>query len=352
MTRLSYGAGLAVVLAGVAAACDGSRPLSIEDPCGPPPENSAPQDLRCTGLYADFEARRLATGVRPYAPGSVLWSDGTDKHRFIFLPPGATIDASDPDEWTFPVGTKAWKQFALAGRVIETRFFHKTGPDKWVRAAYVWSADGKTAVREDAGIKDFEGTGYAVPSFNDCNKCHEGRKDRLLGFEAFGLAEAQATGYTLPDLLSEGRVRGMDPAAGRAPAGLDGKALAALAWLHVNCGTSCHNGGANSTANNAGLVLRLETRQLAAAATGGLGALDPVRSTFGVGAKTPRWADQPRIKPGDPEGSLLYRLIAGRGAEQMPPLLSRIPDPAGVALVRDWIASAAPIGAAPASPRP
>ena len=33
----------------------------------------------------------------------------------------ATIDDSDMDHWNFPVGTRVWKTFAFANKVVETR---------------------------------------------------------------------------------------------------------------------------------------------------------------------------------------------------------------------------------------
>ena len=48
--------------------------------------------LGCTGLYADWTTRAIAPDVKEYDPALHLWSDGAQKNRFIFLPPGAQID--------------------------------------------------------------------------------------------------------------------------------------------------------------------------------------------------------------------------------------------------------------------
>src|SRR5690554_4584581 len=66
-----------------------------------------PATLRGTGLYADEDT--LADGVIAFEVAWPLWSDGSTKERFLWLPEGTAIDASDPDRWAFPVGTKAWK---------------------------------------------------------------------------------------------------------------------------------------------------------------------------------------------------------------------------------------------------
>src|SRR5579872_1686200 len=43
-------------------------------------------DLRCGTLYADFDAKTVAAGVRKFDPGLRLWSDGAVKTRWIELP--------------------------------------------------------------------------------------------------------------------------------------------------------------------------------------------------------------------------------------------------------------------------
>ena len=53
-----------------------------------------PQHLRDTGLYAE--------GVLAFSPQYPLWSDGAVKNRWIYLPPGTSIDATQPDAWEFP----------------------------------------------------------------------------------------------------------------------------------------------------------------------------------------------------------------------------------------------------------
>jgi len=326
----------------LATACaDRAGPLVVSDPCWENPARAEPSsDLRCTGLYEDWEAKRVSWNVRAFAPGTPLWSDGARKQRWIYLPPGQVIDAADPDEWVFPVGTRAWKEFSLGGRRIETRMFAKVAPATWQHATYVWSSDGATALRNDVGIGDWQGSGYSVPASGDCDKCHGGRRDRLLGFEAVGLGEPAATGVTLDELGRDGRI--LPPLYGTAvqlPQALPAEQRAALSWLHVNCGTSCHNRAADARAMGTGLFLRLELGQLAASRGGG-GALDPVATTVSVATRAGRWPG-PRIAPGSPARSQLFRLASSRGDEQMPPLLSHVPDPEGVRVLGAWIESLA-----------
>ena len=74
-----------------------------------------------TGLYAAGRPGRDRSGEPPFSPQYPLWSDGAAKARWIYLPPGTAIDTSDPDDWTFPVGTRFWKEFTFNGRKVETR---------------------------------------------------------------------------------------------------------------------------------------------------------------------------------------------------------------------------------------
>jgi hypothetical protein len=303
-----------------------------------------PLAIECTGLYADLATKQLAPGVRAYAPAVPLWSDGAEKERWIWLPPGSPIDASDPNEWVFPVGTKVWKQFSRGGKRIETRLFQKTQPGYWVRTSYAWNEDESEATIWTGG--DFQlgadGGTYHIPTPDECDQCHRGRQDHLLGFEQVSLGLAGATGLTLAELVAE-QLLSPPPARTSLTIGDDGTGMAAapLAWLHINCGASCHNGDSDSTAFGSGMRLRLDPTVLDGRSSA---AFDARKTTLGLLATTPDWAGQTRIVPGDPSHSLLVKLISNRGtdnpvANQMPPIASFLVDTADTKKVVDWIAS-------------
>src|ERR1700722_4317581 len=170
-----------------------------------------PSTLSCTGLYADIATKTLAAGVRFYQPAVPLWSDNAEKARWIQLPPGTQIDASDPNEWTFPVGTKVWKEFSKNGKRVETRLFQKvdSGPPAiWAHATYAWNADESAATTSGGGdiTLDSDGGTYHIPTFAECESCHNGRTDHILGFEQVSLGLQGAQGLTLPELVNEGLV--------------------------------------------------------------------------------------------------------------------------------------------------
>ncbi len=56
-----------------------------------------PQTLRDTGLYSDFATLQVDPKHLAFSPQYPLWTDGATKRRWISLPPGSAIDASDPD---------------------------------------------------------------------------------------------------------------------------------------------------------------------------------------------------------------------------------------------------------------
>src|SRR5262245_33797852 len=64
--------------------------------------------LACAGLYEDFAAKTVASDVKEFTPALQFWSDGAEKRRWVKLPTGAKIDATNFDEWIYPEGTQLW----------------------------------------------------------------------------------------------------------------------------------------------------------------------------------------------------------------------------------------------------
>jgi hypothetical protein len=303
--------------------------------------NTLPEELACTGLYADFARKEVADGVHAFAPAHQLWSDGADKQRWISLPEGTQIDSSVPNDWKFPVGTKLFKEFSWDGHRVETRLFWKIGDNRWIKAAYHWNEDESAATRFAGGEVDVAGHSYYIPSPKECDQCHKGRADRALGFELVSLGLAGAEGMTVQKLIDEGLLTD-EPSSAELEIGDDGSgnAAPALGWLHANCGVSCHNDNPSAEGYSSDLRLRLAAEELDGSSTAEAAA---ITTTVGVGAKTPRWLDRPRITPGSPEDSLLYVLATTRNAaspkDQMPPIASRVVDPDGAMLLEAWIRS-------------
>ncbi|MEO8874143.1 MAG: hypothetical protein ABI461_01035 [Polyangiaceae bacterium] len=345
----------AITLTDASNATDGNDGSTLGDGGACPADNGeAPDDLRCTGLYSDFAAKTVDPSNKAYTPGVVLWSDGAAKSRWLYLPPGTKIDDSNMNEWSFPVGTKIWKEFSFGGKKVETRFYEKTqaaafdgGSGEWTWATYPWSADQTSAMRNDDGVADAGPNGYSIPAHSDCPSCHGGGlKDRPLGVEAIALGLPNATGETLAQLQTDGRLTVAPPAAiVHIPD--DGKgSAAALGYLHMNCGVSCHNPNPAALCNGSGLYMKLSADDAFANPDGGAAAVTLTKTyttAFGV-APSVFAADFPvangyhRITSGDVAHSEIVAVESVRGvAYQMPPIATHLVDDAGVGLVSDWI---------------
>jgi hypothetical protein len=322
---------------GTAPADAGQGAPVLADPC--PDASDPPPNLECTGLYIDIAAKQVSAAVRPYAPAVPLWSDGAEKSRWMYLPPGTTIDASDPSEWSFPAGTRFWKEFKVGGRRIETRLWKKLADPhpRWIRATYAWDRSESTAVRtEGMAVALDDGGTWTIPSPSQCDQCHFGRVDRILGFEQGLLGLAGASSASLAQLVAEGI---LVPAPTRVDLviGDDGTGLAApaLGWIHVNCGVTCHNPNADALGGGANMNLRLDPTLLDGRSSAGF---TPIVSTVDVPAVAATWSGQIRIVPGDPADSLLVQLISHRGmGMQMPPIATNFVDEADVAKVVGWV---------------
>ncbi len=314
------------------AACSSSEQARSTLPahCASAPEDEVPDDLACTGLYTDLGTKTLAPTAIAYAPAAPLWSDGYDKDRWIELPAGTAIDASNVDDWRFPVGTKAWKEFRRGERKIETRFFWKVSDDRWLQASYVWSEDGTKATRGEGTDLEVDGAPYHVPKTQDCNACHRGRKDKLLGFEAVSLAQTAAKGLTLSKLIEDERIA---PAPAQKTIALPDPALGVL---HANCGITCHNGTPTATAYSTKLRMRLGFDEIVSAP---VERWESYQTLVGVDATMPGWAGEVRLVPGSPETSLIVTVMRLRGEGQMPPIASDVVDEQGVGAVEAWIRS-------------
>ncbi|MCW5661151.1 MAG: hypothetical protein KIT60_25905 [Burkholderiaceae bacterium] len=310
--------GLALLLAGAAhAAADDALPERLSD----------------TGLYAAGSTQLVRPGVLPFAPHYPLWSDGADKRRWIALPPGTSIDATQADAWQFPPGTKLWKEFSHAGRRIETRTIERLPDGSWRYATYLWNGDGSDAVlapaRGVAGwpVAQAPGGRYAVPSRTDCTGCHESTATPVLGFNALQLP--------LNEWVERGSVRNLPSALQQQPPQIAARSAterAALGYLHANCG-HCHN------RSGAGVPLRLTLAQSAAQPEASrsdvLGSVLAVAGRF----RTPAWPHATNlIEPGAPGRSTLALRMRSRDARlQMPPLGTDIADDEGLRLVERWI---------------
>lgn len=341
-----------VDLEGGADPVDADAP-SVAVPCPELPEFVEPSRLSETGLYADMQSGELAAGVYEYAPRYELWSDSAVKRRFVYLPPCSQIDTADMDFWTYPPGTKLWKEFVRENEQgqpvrVETRLLQKYSATKWFMTAFIWTEDESDALVGPADNQDSyvlsenaRGTPHDVPGRGACFECHGGMRDKVLGLSALQLSHPAPDGFmTLERLRDEGWLTEAPAAALVLPG--EERAAEALGYLHANCG-HCHN----PNSKQASLGLELWARHT------GLASMDQtsaVATSLGESTQSPQKpAGEPelRLVPGSPQDSALYwRMIQPpeypalpQGGVHMPLIGSELTDDNGVALVADWIES-------------
>lgn len=306
----------------------------------------APPTLAATGLYADASKLELAPHAREYEPRWQLWSDGAAKRRFVYLTECGTIDSSDMDDWQLPVGARAWKEFRLAGKRLETRFMHRHGPGAKdvLYATYVWNEAQTEATLVLDGAKNILGTDHDVPDELGCKRCHGpypakgGLPSRFLGFAALQLSH-DGPGLTLATLIQEGKLSN-PPAGPFTPPG-DAVAVAALGMLHANCG-NCHNDSADGLLFPA-FNARLRTTDVDVQKTGAYLTMVNQATALFVGHGCSY-----RIAGGDTADSCSVLRMSERGTDaapnlkQMPPLGSEVIDATGVGALAAWIATLPP----------
>jgi hypothetical protein len=324
MTRLDRGLWLRCSLLGCAlsAACasEAERPRAprwLDDTTQP-----LPAMLSELGLYPEVgDPSVVDPRAVAYAPAYALWSNGSDKARYLVLPEGEAV-AVDDAGFDLPVGSALFKTFAFeddegARRYVETRVLVR-GEDAWGYGAYQFRDDqreadlleGKTATEVEVKAHDGSMLTHAIPSTRQCRTCHESSERPVLGFtrEQLGLAHDDAGGSALAALHDQGvldaEVEAPEPLAA------DAATADVLGYVLGNC-VHCHNGwgeGANSSFD-----LRPEVM---------------LEHTVGVETEDSASGIGLRIAPGDPEASVLYLAFVGRdngtGVEPMPPLGVRL----------------------------
>lgn len=146
--------------------------------------DAMPTKLSAFGLFRGNDPKRPATGLG-YTLRAPLFSDYTDKHRFISIPAGKKANVLADGVIEFPVGTVLVKSFGWSdvneGRPVETRLLIRRAAG-WTALPYIWDADGKDATlalggrRVPVTFKSPDGEThsirYAVPNKNQCKECH------------------------------------------------------------------------------------------------------------------------------------------------------------------------------------
>lgn len=330
-TRSVVVSAIAVLLAAVAGAASDSAP-------------ALPQRLSETGLYS-AGTLMVHPGNFSYTPQYPLWSDGASKRRWLYLPPGSTIDASNPDAWQFPPGARLWKEFSV-GQRVETRMIERLADGSWRYATYLWNDDQADAFLAPAeGYRTYPVAGapggrYSIPSRDDCLACHEGAAVPILGVTALQLspdrdesaphAEMPGAGdIDLWSMVARGLIANLPKALLDTPPRIIAPSptgRSALGYLHANCG-HCHND-----------VGPLSLLELVMAQEPGADMDKVLRTLLGRRSDFRLHGMDMRIVPGQPGASVLALRMKSRDPlTQMPPLGTQLADDVGIALIERWI---------------
>lgn len=341
---MAFGRWFASSLCALCFACssEGNRP-SVQRSFIENPESEFPERLSDVGLW-DLTAQRDPTALKdPTALGDVwsseadpralefephfpLWTNGAHKRRQLVLPEGELIDASDPTNWTVPLGSVAFKTLFFAddrGNPIpaETRVIHLARDGERRYAVYVWDPESRDATRVDSGatlqVRDFSGNQLAheVPSESECSACHDSSPQALLGLNGYQQQAADKgvlapSAFTAPPAPPSKTLRGEDVQS------------RVLGYFVGNC-SHCHNDwhGPNSEFSllpGAAITNLVNVESRGSASTAGI-----------------------RVIPGDPQSSLLIQAMDSvegkRRAKPMPPLGVQVEDVSGMTLIEDWI---------------
>jgi uncharacterized repeat protein (TIGR03806 family) len=301
------------------------------------------------GNIADLKP---AEGIVQYALNTPLFSDYTEKLRFIKLPEGKTVAYNDKEVFDFPEGTTIIKNFyypndfrnaAKGRRIMETRLLiHEN--NTWKALEYIWNDEQTDAFLEVAGDTkevsyiDKEGKRkkheYSFPNLNQCKGCHNrneamtpiGPSARQLNGNLPNTTENQLLTWQKTGILTNLPAIENVPKAAVWNDPLTGSLDArARIWLDINC-AHCHR--PEGPASTSGLNLSIHNEDKT---TLGFNKV-PVAAGRATGSRT---AD---IVPGHPEDSiLLLRLESIDPGIMMPEVGRRTTHKEGVELIKQWI---------------
>jgi putative heme-binding domain-containing protein len=341
-----------------------------------PANQSFPRRLSETGIYASLQPFQPAPGTVPYHINAPMWNDHASADWLLAVPgDGAIATAGGVGNitgptWYFPTNSVLARTLRLAMRSgdrrserrIETQVLHWDG-QAWNPYTYRWNT-----AQSDASLVGADGTNdlfvvldpdapggqrhtpWRFASRAECLRCHNAWAGDAITLNWLQLGRgpgsgsrfnaelgspAPGTNSEFARLQSSGVLRIVSPPPAELRAMVDPHELSAplperaRSWLHANC-AACHRFGAGGAA-----ALHLNFDKAPAEWR----AIDekPTRGDFGLaGARI--------IASGDPYRSTLFYRISTEGAGRMPHLGSRLVDPFGVQLVRDWIRGLPPKG--------
>lgn len=310
----------------------------------PQTPDTFPRSLSLTGCFDPQDARKPAQGVFVYDVQAPLWSDGSQKERFMAIPDNRRITVDDTGDLLFPRGSVLIKHFKYDDHYHETRLLvhHEDG---WAGYSYEWNEAQTDAALLDLGktVELPNGMRWTYPSRGQCMACHTQAAGRSLGLEVLQLNRTFDPGdgsivnqlqwlldhdFFSPELTELADLHADTLPQMPSPLGSDASVEdRARAYLHANC-ASCHQPGANTGRGD--VDLRYTTAFKDAAMCDA-----PPQAGWPWYIQN---GDQTRlIVPGDPDKSLIYHRMETLRSFRMPPLGSAELDAEGLDLMHTWI---------------
>lgn len=310
--------------------------------------SKAPRFLSEFGFFQDMQNQIPSKGVHPYSLVNPLFSDQTDKLRFVYVPEGQKLGYVKDKVFIFPVGSTLIKTFAylnnngpMEQQLLETRLLINTNAG-WKAISYVWNAEQTDAKRAIAGATiptsfiDSSGeivdVRYRAPNQNQCKECHQvnkvmtpigpkarnmnkvldyrsGEMNQLIYWAALGWIDSKLDSNSISSYTDVN-------------ASLDDRARA---YLDINCG-HCHIPG--GSADTTGLYLNYTEEN---------------REQLGIYKKP--------VAAGRASGNLKYSIVPGHADDSimlfrmnsldpgimMPESGRALADEAGIELIKNWI---------------
>ena len=310
--------------------------------------SKAPRFLSEFGFFQDMQNQIPAEGVHPYSLVSPLFSDQTDKLRFVYVPEGQKLGYVKDKVFIFPVGSTLIKTFAylnmngpLEQQLLETRLLINTNAG-WKAISYVWNEEQTDAKRAIAGATiptsflnsqgELVAVRYRAPNQNQCKECHQVNKVMTpIGPKARNMnKDLNYQSGEMNQLLYWAALGWIDQKLDSTPissytdvnASLNNRARA---YLDINCG-HCHIPG--GSADTTGLYLNL---------------IEENQEKLGIFKKP--------VAAGRASGNLKYSIVPGHSDDSimlfrmksldpgimMPESGRALADDTGIKLIKNWI---------------
>lgn len=318
-----------------------------------------PKLLSQTGAFTNVSTAIPAAHLLPFTPNSPLWSDRAEKSRWLSLPKDTKIQWSAKDNWVFPEGTVAIKQFDLPvdarnpsiTKRLETRLIVTKADGSIYGVTYKWRADNSDADLLTSGaqqtftITNADGSTtsqtWQYPGPADCLSCHNQSSSKILAVNT-----RQLNGnHTYADKAENQLVRWnnlglFSPAFNNAQVGTLDKLVAlgdtsaslekrVKSYLDVNC-ANCHGTGNGGSQWDARFNTPLNQMKIVNATTTGI---RDYQADYGIpSAKI--------IAAGDAKNSVLYlRDKSVNPNDRMPPIGRAMEHKEYIAVLDQWIAA-------------